>query len=124
MQKTIKINGTDFTAWTPSAGYIVTPRYVTGGNGMTMQDGTTYKDEIVAKSDVEVPFMPLTDSQLQTLMATLNSGSSCSVYFFDPDVGAYRTMVAYRSVPGRKFRGTGADRNYYWTGVTVTFEEQ
>lgn len=124
MQKNIKINNVDFTAWTPPVGYIVTPRYVRGGNNMVMQNGMEYRDEIDHKSDVEVPFLPLTDAQINTLMTNLNSGMTCYVFFYDPDEGEYRTMTAYRSVKGRKFRGKGADGNYYWTGITVMFEEK
>lgn len=124
MQKIIKINGTDITSWTPPTGYIVTPRYINGNNGMVMLNGDTYEDEVAIKSDVELPFMPLTDAQLGTLMQTLHANATCSVYFFDPDVGVYRTMVAHRQIGGRKFRGKGADGQFYWTGVTVTFKER
>lgn len=124
MQKTIKINGTDFTSYTPPVGYTVTPRYVSGGNTMTMQSGIRYEDEIARKSDVTVPFLPLSDAQMYTLMNTLNSGSTCSVYFFDPDRNAYRTMTAYRKVGERRFRGKGANGTFYWTGKEVTFEER
>lgn len=124
MQRTIKINGTDFTDYTPPTGYIVTPRYVQGGNAVTMQSGIRYEDEIARKSDVTMPLIPLTDAQMRTLMTTLNASATCSVYFFDPDRNGYRTMTAYRKVGDRKFRGKGANNTYYWTSREILFEEQ
>lgn len=123
-QKPLKINGTDFTSWIPSAGYTVENRRVYGNNAMTMMDGNTWKDEVAVKSTVTVPFLPLTDTQLQTLMSKLLASATCTVYFFDSDIGYDREMTAYSNAGKRKFRGKGSDNQYYWTGVEVTFEER
>jgi hypothetical protein len=123
VQKNIKINDVSVTDLTPPVGYTVKRRSVTGGNTVTMQNGQSYRDIIAWKSDVEVPFMPLTDAQLKTLMTNIKSDLTCALYFFDPDLGKYRTMTAYPTIDKRKFRGKGVNNSYYWTGVTLTFEE-
>ena len=123
MQKTVKINGNDVTSWTPPTGYIVTKKSVVA-NTVTMMNGETYKDEIAVKTGVILPFLPLTDSQLQSLMSWLYSGITVQFYFYDPDNGGYRTMVANRTLKNPKFRGKGANNTYYWTGIEVEFEEK
>jgi hypothetical protein len=123
MQKTVKINGNDVTSWTPKTGYVVQQKSVIA-NTITMMNGETYKDEIAVKTTVTVPFIPLTDAQLKSLMTWLYAGITCQLYFYDPYRGTYRTMVANRVLKSTKFRGKGSNNVFYWTGVEVEFEEK
>lgn len=123
-RKTIKINGTDFTSYVPDVGYSVKNVPVYGGNAMTMQTGGKFKDEIANLSEVTMPTLPLTETQVKTLTTTLLAGQTVSLYFYDPDIEDYRVIVANRTFGGKKkYRGMGADGNLYWTGFEVVFEE-
>ena len=119
---TFKINGTDVTSMIPKAGYTVTKKSVIA-NTITMLNGETYKDEVAVKTNVSVPFMPLSNNDLRTLMRLLYAGITCELYFFDPYNASYRTMVANRSMKTVEFRGRGANA-YYWNGIVVDFEEK
>ena len=121
--KTVKINGTDFTSIIPPVGYQVGTNHVYGGNAMTMQSGGKYKDEVANLAVVIIPFMPVTEAQHSALVQTLLSASTCSLYYYDPDVEAYRTIKANRTISKRKYKGRGADDNKYFSGLVVTFEE-
>lgn len=122
-KKRIKINGHEYTDWTPEAGYEAKTIVVTGGNAMTMANGARFKDEVALMSGISVPFLPLTDAQLAVLTQDLYTNTTCTVWFFDPDLNAYRTIIANRELSKRKHKGQGADGNDYWTPVVVTFEE-
>lgn len=129
--KEFELNDVDITALVAPGGYIVSTKVVQGGNKMTMADGRTYMDIVANLSCVKVPFMPLTDDQLAVLTKNLFSGGVAKIKFYEPIVepgtstttGYYHTMQANYKLSNRKYRGLGADGNYYWTGVTIDFEE-
>ena len=122
-KKRLKINGHEYTEWLPEAGYECYTVTVTGGNSMTMTTGAKFKDEVALMSGIKIPFLPLTDAQIAKLTQDLYTSQTCTVWFFDPDLNAYRTIEANRELSKRKYRGQGADENDYWTPVVVTFEE-
>lgn len=124
MSKTIKINGTDYTSMFTPYGYKVSYQPVYGNNGGQMLDGTYTEDEIKLNAVITLDCMPLTESQLSTILSEIYGSSYSQVYYFDPKEKAYRQIEARRSVSEQKNRGIGADGNEYWTGTIVTFTER
>lgn len=123
-RKTIQINGVDCTAMFPPSGYAVNYLKVTGQNEGTMLDGSTTEDIIALKAEVSSPLMPLTEDQQSEFLQNLLSDDYASVYYFDPRKKAYRTAVMLWEVSPTKHRGTGADQNEYWSGLSVRFTDR
>lgn len=123
-QKTIQINGTDYTAYFPPSGYEVTYEKVSGQNEGLMLDGSYEEDILAIKAVVSSPLMPLTEEQQSNFLQNVLSDDYATVYYFDPRMNAYRSAVMRYEVGTTKHRGTGADENEYWTGLTVKFTDR
>jgi len=123
-QKTIQINGTDYTAYFPPAGYEVSYEKVSGQNEGLMLDGSFTEDTIAVKAVVTVHTMPLTEEQQSSLLQSLYSDDYATVYYFDLRKNAYRSAVMRYEVTKVKHRGNGSDGNEYWTGLSITFEDR
>ena len=123
-RKTIQINGTDYTNLFPPAGYEVSYAKITGNNEGTMLNGAYTEDTIAIKAVVSSPLIPLTEAQQSGFIQNLLSNDYATVYYFDPRKNAYRTAVMQYNISTTKHRGTGADGNEYWTGITVTFADR
>lgn len=116
------ISYADFDLSDYVVGYDVSTVSVTGKNAMTTMDGFQFKDEIAARTKVVCHCLPLTEEQLSEVMQAVLPYPKGTLYFFDSDIGYYREMTANRTIGSRKYRGRGADGNYYWTGFSLTFE--
>lgn len=123
-QKTIQINGTDYTAYFPPAGYEVSYEKVSGQNEGLMLDGSYEEDTLAIKAVVSSPLMPLTEEQQSKIVSDILSDDYASVYYFDPRKNNYRSAVMRYEIGTMKHRGTGADSNEYWTGLTVKFTDR
>lgn len=123
-QKTIQINGTDYTAYFPPAGYEVSYEKVTGQNEGLMLDGSYEEDILAIKAVVSSPLMPLTEKQQGDILSDIMSDDYATVYYFDPRKNAYRSAVMRYEIGTTKHRGTGANGNEYWTGLTVKFTDR
>ena len=114
MSKTIKINGIDFTSYFTPVGYKVGHKKIKGPNEVYMLDCSFTED---------CTCMPLTETQLNTLLEQLYSGN-LSVYFFDTQSGGYRTANMTCDPPEGVDRGTGTNAAEYWTGMVLAFTEK
>lgn len=123
-QKTIQINGTDYTAYFPPAGYDVSYEKVKGQNEGLMLDGSYEEDVIAIKAVIFSPLMPLAEDLQSRFLQDLMSDDYASVYYFEPKLNAYRSAVMLYEIGTTKHRGTGADGNEYWTGLTVKFTDK
>ena len=123
-QKNIYINGTDYTAYFPPSGYEVSYEKVSGQNEGLMLDGSYEEDTLAIKAVVSSPLMPLTEKQQSKIVSDILSDDYASVYYFDPRKNAYRSAVMRYEIGTTKHRGTGADGNEYWTGLTVKFTDR
>ena len=123
-EKTIQINGTDYTSYFPKRGYMVQYSKVHGANEGTMLDGSFTEDTIAIKAVVSSPLMPLTTDQQNAFLADLFSDDYATVYYFDPRKNAYRTAVMLYEVEAVKYRGVGGTGQEYWTGLSVTFTDR
>ena len=123
-QKTIQINGTDYTTYFPPAGYEVSYEKVSGQNEGLMLDGSYEEDTLAIKAVVSSPLMPLTEEQQSKIVSDILSDDYASVYYFDPRKNTYRSAIMRYEIGTMKHRGTGADSNEYWTGLTVKFTDR
>ena len=123
-EKTIQINGTDYTSYFPQRGYEVTYTKVHGSNEGVMLDGSYTEDTIAVKAVVSSPLLPLTADQQSAFLADLFSDDYATVYYFDPKKNAYRTAVMLYEVQSTQYRGYGGTAHEYWTGLAVTFTDR
>lgn len=123
-KKSLYINGTDYTAYTPEAGYTVTYEPVDGGQGGLMLSGEYTEDEIANKAVITVQLLPLTAAQTRTMIALLTNNVYLTVRYHDPRANALRTITARRQITPITFRGTGGTGVEYWTGLQITFRER
>ena len=123
-RKTIQINGTDFTAYFPEAGYQVNYIKESGTNEGLMLDGSYTEDVIAVKAVVSSPLLPLTEEHQSSFLQTLYSDDYAGVYYFDPRKNDYRSAVMRYEINPMKHRGNGTDGNEYWTGLAVTFTDR
>ena len=123
MSKTIKINGIDFTSYFTPVGYKVGHKKIKGPNEGYMLDGSFTEDVLAIKAVITCTCMPLTETQLNTLLEQLYSGN-LSVYFFDTQSGGYRTANMMCDPPEGVDRGTGTNATEYWTGMVLAFTEK
>lgn len=123
MSKTIKINGIDFTSYFTPVGYKVGHKKIKGPNEGYMLDGSFKEDVLAIKAIIICTCMPLTEMQLNALLAQLYSGA-LSVYFYDPWTYEYRTAEMSCEPPVGVDRGTGANATEYWTGMVLAFTEK
>ena len=121
--KTIKINGIDITSYFTPAGYSVEYKKITGSNSGYMLDGSYTEDVLARKAVVVLPCMPLKEADLSALLSNIYQDDYVTVYFFDPQKQAYRTMEAIAGETEAKFRGAGGTGLSFWTGMIVTLTE-
>lgn len=121
--KTVRINGINFTDIFPETGQTVNYIKRRGNASGTMLDGSYVDDVLAVKAVWSSPCMPVSETQLQQLLTTLRN-PYVELYFFDPAILAYRTMVAMPGDLSQKYRGEGTDTLDYWTGTVVTLTEK
>lgn len=122
--RTFKINGEDFTSYfLPYTPHNISYKPITGQNAGVMLSGVQYADELRINSVITLPCVPLTDMQAEHLFQTLFQSTYVNVEYYEPRIGAYRTISAMRSVSPFNYIGgvVGGDYN---KGVVVTFEER
>lgn len=113
----------DYTsAFTPT-GYTVSYIKRRGPNSGDMEDGTHVDDVRATKAVVTCFCMPANETVISNLL-TLISETYLQVYFYDPKIKAYRTMIAMPSEPSQRYRGEAASSVEYWTGTVITFTEK
>lgn len=123
-QKTFKINGADFTSYTPRAGYTVAYKNVDGGSGGTMLDGSTTTDIIARKAIITFPLMPLTEQQAKTLIAAVFEYDYPEVYYFDPLTRAYREIETIAEEPSAYHAGVNINSDDIWKLGEIVFTER
>lgn len=79
----LKINGADFSRLTERLGYSIQYDDVTGGNGMTMQNGDRYLDVITRKPLLTWRLDSLTMAELADLHAAINAAVYVEVVYYD-----------------------------------------
>ena len=123
MQRTVLINGLDFTdCFDPR--YSVTYPKVQGQNAGLMLNGT-YTDDIIAqRGRFSMPTGPVPEARLQQLLQVLTSDDYVTVYIYDPRDGTFRTGVMRVEIDEMEHLGTGSAGREYWNGPTVTFEDR
>lgn len=123
--KTIKINGTDYTAYFTPVGYEVGHEMREGKNGGMMQDGSWTDDILARKSVLRLPLMPLSTTQVETLLRDIYGVSYPTVYFYDPYARAYRTASFRLPKSGsQRYLGEGTNSTEYWNGGTIQLTER
>ena len=123
-RKPVAINGTDFTAYFTDTGYTVNYIKRTGNNGGMMQDGSITEDLIAIKAVVVLPPVPLTETQLSTLLSAVWENGYPLLSYYDPWTGTTKSVQTVATVSSSKYRGQGSDENKYWTGTEITFTEK
>jgi len=124
VQKPIYINGTDYTALFPAAGYEVNYIKETGANAGLMINGAYNEDTLALKAVVSSPLMPVDEDQQAAFLQDVMSSDYASVYYFEPSRKNFRTAVMRWELGKTKYRGLGADGKLYWTGMAVTFTDR
>ena len=113
MQKMpLTINGVDFSALTERLGYSINYEDVTGGNGMTMQNGDRYVDVITRKPVLTWRLDSLTNAQLASLHAAINASVYVSVTYFDTATNAVQTAYFHGTISAQQV-GVIRSGNYY-----------
>lgn len=124
MQKSIKINGVNYTSYVTKYGYSVAYRKVDGGAGGTMLTGETTVDVLAIKAVITVPLMPLFESQLNAIISDVLSVDYPTLYYYDPRTNAYRTISTILDEPEMRHVGMNVYNNEIWLSGTLTFTEK
>ena len=124
MKKTIKINGIDFSDLFTPFGYSVQYKKVSGKNSGYLMSGDYVDDVIGWKASIICICMPQNEGNLSKLLSIIYESAYCSVYFYDPQKGDYRTAVMMPSETSQTHKGIGSNGLNYWTGTVLTFTEQ
>lgn len=99
MQKMpLTISGVDFSPLTARLGYTVSYTDVTGGNGMTMQNGDTYVDVIARKPRLKWNLNSLTMSELAQLHAAINAAGYVAVTYYDTATASEKTALFHGTI--------------------------
>lgn len=113
MQKMpLTINGVDFSALTERLGYTIVYEDRAGGNSMVMQNGDEYLDVIVRKPVLTWRLDSLTNSQLASLHAAVNSSIYVPVTYFDTATNANVTAWFHGTISAQEV-GVIRAGNYY-----------
>ena len=124
MQKEIHINGTNRTSLFTKYGYAVGYKKIRGRNGGTMLDGSTTEDIIAIKAVVTLPLMPLSEEQLNELIADIYGGDYVTLYYFDIRTNAYiEAEFMYSEITGRHIMQNAFDTEM-WLAGSLTLTER
>lgn len=124
MAKPFKIDGVDFSSYSPEVGYSVSYAPVSGLNAGVMIDGSYTEDEVKLNAVVTYPCYPLNETQLSTILQAVYNSPYHMVYYYDPKAGAVREVQMRRAIGTQSYKGYGADGLEYWTGTVITFTER
>ena len=123
-QHTIRICGTDCTAYFSPRGYSVEYEMVSGGNDGYLQGGVYFEDETARKAIVTLEVRAMTPARLAALTKLIYDSPNPSMTYFDPIDNDYRTVATRRGkLSPAQFRGSGSDGSTYWTADTLTLHE-
>lgn len=119
--KTIKINGTDYTALCIPHTYGVNYEAVLGPAGGVMINGVLRQDVLAYRPIVTMGFIPLTDAQARALLTDIQAADTAELYYYDTKQG-YRTMKAAYEMSDMTAQCdlVGGD---YWIGLSVVFTD-
>ena len=91
-----------------------------GGNAMTMQDGSYYRDRIASKWTWDLPFKLLTTAQLQLILGLLQPQYFAMRVNPDPSTGAASVGTYYVETAPAAYQVKRQDGTEYWAGVAVS----
>lgn len=121
----VQINGTDISSLIAFRGIKWSYRYVNGRNGGVTLAGVTQLDVLATKSDLNITCIPMTYSDVQTLLGLI-SAPSCSVTYDDPLLGTV-TKTMHPSGQSADFLAeddtTGLDPEMLFDGISFKLEE-
>lgn len=106
------ISGVDFSALTARLGYTITYIDITGGNGMTMQNGDQYIDVIARKPQLQWNLNSLTMDELARLHAAINAAVYVAVTYYDTATATEKTALFHGTISEQTV-GVIRDGGYY-----------
>lgn len=117
----LEVNSVDWAEYCAVYGYTEIPRKVEGPNGGTAINGDTIWDIVACKYDLIVPLMPLTMSQLKTVMASC-AGGAVPVRYMSIETDNYVTRMMKPDLSSVALALKSPIQEYF-SGMTVTFTE-
>ena len=112
-----KINGVDIMPYIAAGGIKWTKNDVSGGNAVTMMDGTTYRDRITTKYNWEISCKPLTASQQKTILELIQP-EYVTVQYTHPLTNTIKSGTYYSNNFPSTYLVRRADGTDYWGGLS------
>ena len=122
-QKDLIVNNENLSALYPDGSYRVDFESIDGTQGGVMLSGGETVDELKLREIVTFPLFPLTDLQVQNVLALVMVKPVHTVHYFSPWKGE-RTIEMIRTVRTARYRGKGLNGETYWTGLELSFREK
>lgn len=88
-----------------------------------MLDGSYVEDLLAVKAVVTLSGMPLQETDLSNLLQAIYAKGYVDVYYFDPRMRGYRSIVAIPEETEVVYRGEGGTGLTFWTGIQVSLTE-
>lgn len=120
---TLKINGTDITPYLLAGSINWERKDMAGGNAMTMQDGTTYRDRIAYKYTFKASCRLLTAAEQATVLALL-APEYVTLQYTDPQTNSTATGQFYCESTPANYLVRRPDSTEYWAGLTFSLIQQ
>ena len=120
----VTINGTDITNYIAFRGVKWSYRYVNGRNTGVTLAGVTQLDVLATKSDLNITCIPLSYSDIQTLLGAI-SEPSVEVTYDDPLLGTVTKTMHPSGQTTAFLNETSQDENaaMMWDGISFKLEE-
>lgn len=120
---TILCNGTDITAYLAHGyQYELEPQY---GGSVTTIDGLDHSAKIRDRVKLTLPFIPLTKTQLSTILQLFPStGAYVTVSFYDLFTGATKVASMKYDTRSSTLAVSHSGGNEYYTGLVVKLTER
>lgn len=118
-----KINGVDVTSYFTADGAEIKYKKIQGGRGGVMLSGRTEEDILALKLVLTETALPLTTTQLSTVLSLLTAGNN-NITYYEISTDSDETIDVIWEETGSRSRGKGADGYERWTGLKLTFTEK
>lgn len=121
----LTINGIDFKDWVDEyEGYTMGYTDREGTNAKTMLDGTKIVDRLARKNTLSVPMIPLSESQLKTLVTAI-AKDYVPVTYFDLNLADVKTGTFIPDpISSATYVIDSASGEHWFKGIRITLMEK
>jgi len=120
---TFTVNGVDITPYIANKGLKYTRNDIDGPNAGRMQSGEMFRDRKAVKVRWDVTCIPLTSTQLQTILTAIYP-EFISVTYTDPMTGLNVSKTMYSNNVPSQYLMLKTDGTEYWSGLVFPLVEK